>query len=389
MRILIYAFASAFTENLTYKENYYFDLLRKKGHEVIVFTNSQKYSNGKIINTNNEEIILDNSKIFRRKYQFFISKYITSKIRKFSGFWKFLISFKPEIIISFGLQSYDFITLAKYKKLYKNTLFIAESHEDFNNSATNFISKFLLHGVFYKWIIIKSLKWIDKIYYITLETKIFLKEMYKLNEDKLFFSPLGGTTFSDDYLKENRNLVLKDYNLDPNSIIFFHSGKLNKLKSTLSLIESFSKVKSSLIRLFIAGTVDPEIDNIFFKLINLDKRVIFLGWLSDLELFKYMAAADIYIQPGSQSATFQVSSFFKNALVAFKHDSYFHLFNENIMYIQSNDEIEDCIFKLTNNPNLINSLKLKSYYVAINNLDYNSQVEFIISYYIKLQGLIC
>lgn len=382
MKVLIFAFASSFTENLNYKENYYVKLFSNLGHQVIVYTNNCIIDNGKIVTVEESVENKKNFTIIRKRYKFLLSSFFSKKIRMFKDFYRFLNEMKPDLVITFGLQSFDLITLAKYKnKINRNMLLICESHEDFNNSARTFFSKFFLHQLIYKSIINLSLKQIDFIFYITYETKLFLTQFYKLKLNKLVYSPLGGLIPSEQDYNTLRIFQRSEFQIKHDQVLFFHSGKIDKSKNTIELIKSFKKLHFEKIKLYIAGSIDPSIETQFFDLIENDSRIKFIGWLNDSKLLSVLAATDVYIQPGSQSATFQVAACMRCGLIAYDHLSYRNLFNQNILYIKSEKDIIKNISLLMSDTSRLQNLKKSSFHVAEMFLNYESQISFILNLY--------
>lgn len=388
MKILLFAFASSFTENLHYKENYYFKLFQQLGHQVIVYSNNSVIINGKLVPVKESITKNLNGVIIRKKYSFFINSFISSKIRKFSKFYTFLKQNAPDIVITFGLQSFDLITIAKYKrKLNKNILFICESHEDFNNSARSFISRFILHKIIYNAFIKLSNKYIDHFFYITYETKAFISKVYNINSQKLIYSPLGGSILDDFDYQTLRIKKRSEYLLKDNDVLFFHSGKINKSKKTVELIKSFKSLPFTNMKLFIAGSIDSSIKSDLFNLIKDDLRIRFIGWLNSFDLVSTLSATDIYVQPGSQSATLQVAACMRCGIIAYDHSSYRHLFNQNILYIKVNEDIDKNIRFVMANPLNLEKLRVSTFNIANSFLNYNKQVDFIIHLYNKINTL--
>jgi glycosyltransferase involved in cell wall biosynthesis len=68
-----------------------------------------------------------------------------------------------------------------------------------------------------------------------------------------------------------------------------------------------AQVENPNLRLVIAGVLQDDIKAEVETLIAADPRVTFLGWQGSEELTDLLCAADIYLQPGTQSATMQHS----------------------------------------------------------------------------------
>jgi len=59
--------------------------------------------------------------------------------------------------------------------------------------------------------------------------------------------------------------------------------------------------------LVVAGTIAPEVEPMFRQATSADPRISCIGWTSAERLTSLLCAADIYIQPGTQSVIMQQS----------------------------------------------------------------------------------
>ena len=187
--------------------------------------------------------------------------------------------------------------------------FFYHFHSQYENSANNWISKNILHRIFYRFIVRKSYKYFQKIYFIDEGNMFFLKELYGINKSdwNFEFLPLGGFIIEEDEKRKIRNRVRKKYGIDDNKIMLLHSGKLSKEKRTADLLLAFSQVDNIDLELYIVGKIARDQSDILNKLINNDSRIKFLGWKSSTELRELLCACDIYVQPGSPSSTFETA----------------------------------------------------------------------------------
>ena len=104
---------------------------------------------------------------------------------------------------------------------------------------------------------------------------------------------------------------------------------------------------------------------------------MYLGWKNSEELIKYIAASDLYLQPGSQSATMQ------NALCAGtpvlienvkSHEAYM---SGNAFIINNYEDMEIVFAKICEDPSVLKKMSERVYDLAVNNLDYKKLAERI------------
>lgn len=370
MRIVHVCLASHYTEGMNYQDNILPDVNSQDGHEVLIISNAQKYIDGKLIDTEEEEKNLKyNLKLIRINFDKIFTKFISEKIRKVKKLYSILKNFKPDVILFHGMCAYELLTVSRYKKENPHIKLYADSHEDFINSARTFFSKNILHRLFYKRIVLKCLKYIDKVLYISEETRIFLHDFYEIPSDKLEFFPLGGFIIEEEEKKGIREKVRKELKISEEDLILIHSGKLDKLKKTKELLEVFFKLNSNNIYLIIIGNI-PDDNRNLYNLIKEDKRVKYLGWKSGDDLLEYICASDVYMQPGSQSSTSLTAVCCGLPILLYPSISYREMFDTNVFWAKDKREIKEILEKIVENPNILKDMSKRSYEIAKNTFDY-------------------
>jgi len=372
MKILHLMLSCFYVENMTYQENLLPFLNKKNGHEVEIiaskegFDNNHKHTFIKHKTFMNEHGI----KVKRIPYGLPLPNFINRKLRFYKGLFSQIDMFSPNIIFFHGLAGQALFTVSRYIKRNPNVILIADSHEDFNNSGTNWFSLNILHKFFYRTIIKLSLKYIKQIYSITYETTQFIKDVYKIPSNMIEDFPLGGLILSKDQKYKNRIELLRLLNLKDSSIIFFHSGKIDIKKKSILLLDTFSKFKNPNFRLLIAGSIAPELKETFDKYIKADSRIIFLGWLDSVELKKWISGSDLYLQPGGHSATMQLSLCCGTPVATKSFPSHRYLFDYQMPFI---DDINDLTFLFNQvNKEYLSKLSAIAYEIASQKLNYEN-----------------
>jgi glycosyltransferase, group 1 family len=370
MRIVHVCLASHYTEGMNYQDNILPDVNSQDGHEVLIISDAQKYIDGKLVDTEEEEKKLKhNLKLIRINFDKIFTKFISEKIRKVKKLYNILENFKPDVILFHGMCAYELLTVSKYKKNHPSIKLYADSHEDFINSARTFFSKNILHRLFYKRIALRCLKNIEKVLYVSKETGMFLHNFYEIPKEKLEFYPLGGFIVEEKEKKIIRGKIRKELEVSEEDLILIHSGKFDKLKKTRELLASFAKIKNKNIHLIIIGSI-PNDNRILYDFIKKDKRVKYLGWKSGDELLEYICASDIYIQPGTQSSTAITAVCCGLPTFLYPYISYEKIFDTNTFWVKDEKEIRETVEKVLENPDLLENMSKRSYEIAKNILDY-------------------
>ena len=370
LRILHIGLLSHFTEGMTYQDNMLTDIHCLDGNEVLYVSDNRIFVNGKLVEVPEEKLTLNNSlQLIRVKYDKVINSFVSKKIQKVTSLKNIIYTFKPDKILYHGVCGSELITVAGYKKNHPDIKLYVDCHADFHNTAKTLISKIAykyIHGYFIK----QALPYIDKIFYVTPESKEYLQKMYKIDENLMEWFPLGGIVFDDENYHQKRSIKRAELGLKKGDILFIHSGKMDISKKTIDILIAFSKVKSPNFRLAIIGAFQESIWEIAKTYINSDKRIVFLGWKNADELLSYLCAADIYIQPGTQSATMQNALCCRCGVLVYPYPSYISLIKENGFFIKNSQDIENVLRQIQKTPKIIGVMKKKSEFMSKKFLDY-------------------
>lgn len=341
MKILYVNLTAPFSLHMMYKENYLIRAFRENEDEVFVLSTLEEFRENKICTDAPGECVVDkNLSIFRVKFNYCVNHRITGKIRKVKGFVKLCSDFAPEIIILNGIQFYNVQELEQIRKVLPEVRIYGDVSAAAYNSATNWISYHLLHKGIYRFWIRKSLQCFDKIFYVSIESKHFLQEMYQIPEELLEEQGLCCEVLTMEKKQDKKKKFLVEKNISQECFIFTHTGKMDTIKNTIPLLEAFAKTTNPNFRLLLAGAFDKEIYEIAMKIIKSDNRIIFIGFLKYFELIELLAATDLYLQPGGPSQTLQTAIGCLCPVVVLRMEIYRELLEDKGIYIDSPDEIK-------------------------------------------------
>ncbi len=374
MKIAHLCLSCFYFDGFSYQENILPRQNIADGHETIIIASLESLDkNGKMIFLNEGSYLgTDGAMVYRIPYNKKIPKIIQHKVRSYQGLLDRLYEFNPDIIYFHGISAYELLTVKKYKILNPNVKFIVDVHSDKNNSATNWVSKYILHKFFYKSIFKSVEHLIDKIFCCSLEAKDFAEDIYSADKNKTEFYPLGGECISDQEYKERREKTRIALNIQDDKILLLQTGKINKKKKLIEALHAFSKVPSDKFVYLIIGNLEDEIKEEVEQLIAQDSRVKFLGWANNDQLKNYLCASDLYVQPGSQSATMQQSLCLRNPVLLDNVKSHTVFVKNNGWLINSTDEIYTILKLVDKNPNILFDMSKKSYVIAEKLLSYKT-----------------
>ncbi|MFC4346741.1 glycosyltransferase family 4 protein [Kordiimonas lipolytica] len=307
MKILHLCLSCFYIDDAGYQENHLVRQHVDGGHDVLVIASTETFDGkGGLRYTEPRTYIgSDGAKIIRVPYVSWLPQKIARKLRIHPGIYKLIQDFRPEAMMFHGCAGNEIVTVARYAASHPNVLLYADSHEDFNNSARNFVSKNILHRLFYRNRMQTALPHIRKVLCINLESMEFMSELYGVSRDRLEFFPLGGNVLAPSEISDRRLKTRAQYGLSDDAFVFLQSGKMSKRKKLADSLEAFAQMEGSHLRFWITGLLVDEIKEDLLSKIETDPRINFLGWKSSEQLNDLLCAADVYLQPGTQSVTMQ------------------------------------------------------------------------------------
>ncbi|MCM1185645.1 MAG: glycosyltransferase family 4 protein [Lachnoclostridium sp.] len=372
MKILHCCLSSFYIDGYSYQENILprFNLLH--GHDVEIIASTETFDDkGHLTYIQPSSYQTEEGiPIIRVPYKKFLPNVVMRKFRSYKGVYKLISEFEPDVILFHGGCAYELLNVVNYRKKHSNVKLYVDSHADYHVSAKNWLSKKILHEVFYRTIIHKCISYIEKVFYITEETKDFFIQEYKISEQLMEYYPLGGEVVEEEEKRKWREHIRKQHQIDESTLVVMHSGKLDQRKETDVLIKGFSKVQSDNVLLFIAGNIPPENEKLW-DYINSDTRIKWLGWLNADDLRHYLCACDIYAQPGGQSITMQNAVCCGVPVMIYPHKSHLKLCKDNVMWVKNEDDIYNEITKVLINPELLEKMSNASMKIAREVLDYH------------------
>ncbi|MHC8345297.1 glycosyltransferase family 4 protein [Pseudomonas sp. RT6P73] len=371
MRIAHLCLSCFYIDNYRYQEN---ELVREHvgaGHEVLVVASTETYVDNLSLGYTSpgEYVGSDGAKVIRLPYAGALPFFLKKKLRMHSGVDAILKEFLPDVIVFHGLCGWELLSAVRYKRANPSVRLYVDSHEDFNNSATGFLSS-ILHRFYYRPIIRRSLPWMDKVLCISLETMEFCKAMYGLPSEILEFFPLGGYIADDASYQEFRCSARLEYGIDELQTVFLQSGKFDAKKKLADSLRAFSRVKADHFSFLIVGQVHESIQSEINQLVSADSRIRYLGWKTADELYQLLCASDVYIQPGSQSATMQMSLCARCAVMIADVPSHQPFVHGNGWKVKSAADQLAAFEQIESNPDLLQGMSIRSFEIASELLDY-------------------
>ena len=151
MKIVHLCLSCFFIDNYSYQENMLPKYHVKMGHDVTVIASLVSFNKeGKpcFLSSPSVRIAEDGYKVIRLGYKRPVK--VNKVLRKYIGLYETLSLEKPDIIFTHGVALGDTDVIVKYLKEHRHVKLFGDHHGDYINSATNYISKNVLHKLIYK-----------------------------------------------------------------------------------------------------------------------------------------------------------------------------------------------------------------------------------------------
>lgn len=349
---IVHICMTQYSDGWTYQENMLTKYHKKLGHDVTVITSMYCYKEGKLVE--DDRTIFDDIngvKIIRLKKK---NNGLMGKTPSYIGFFKVLSEEKPDIVFSHGCQYRDASLLAHYIKEHSNVKLFVDNHADFTNSATNFISKNILHKIIWKHYAHVLLPYTQRFWGVLPARVDFLTEVYGLPTEKCELLVMG----ADDELVEKSELeieekkIRKKYGIKEDDFLVVTGGKIDRSKmQTELLMKAILEMDSPRIKLLFFGSIEDEIKERIMKLVD-NQRIIYAGWITPEQSYDYFAVADLVAFPGRHSVFWEQAAGQGKPLICRSWQGTHHVdVGGNVHFINEDDveEIREIIEEILNN----------------------------------------
>lgn len=300
MKILHICYAGAYNEGWGYQENMLSKYHAKMGHEVALLCIPYELSEGKLRRASETDYTnVDGVHVTRMEERFNLANRLVS----YRGTKRKLEEISPDIIFVHGCQFLDAPIVARYVKAHPGVRMYVDNHADFSNSATNWLSKNILHKIIWRYCAHKIEPFTRKFYGVLPARVDFLKDIYKLPPEKCELLVMGA---DDEYVAaaakpEVRQRVRQQYGIREDDFLVVTGGKIDHWKTqTLLLMEAVKKTRCPGVKLIVFGSVIEELQEQVQALAD-GEKVQYIGWIQAKDSYRYFAAADIAVFPGRHS----------------------------------------------------------------------------------------
>lgn len=362
MRVLHICVASHVTDGLSYQENMLSKYHKKQGHDVTLITS--KWALDKqgryVMDTREKYVNEDGVKVVRLPA---IGKEgYNRKFVRYQNLYQTISQCAPEIIFLHNVSYRDAATAAKYLKKHAGVTAYADNHGDFSNSATNWLSKNILHKIIWRRYARMLVPYVKRFYGVLPARVDFLVDIYGLPKEKCSLLVMGA---DDELVKKNgragcRKRLVQELGIGEDDFVVVSGGKIDQWKKqTIHLMKAVRQIADKRIKLVIFGPVIEELKEQVLHLAD-NQKVFYIGWVDTKESYRYFAAADLAVFPGRHSVFWEQAAGQGIPMLCKDWDGTHHVdVGGNVKFIsgESIGEIEEAIVSIAGDADAYQAMK--------------------------------
>ncbi len=347
MKIVHIMLGCFYIDNHSYQENMLPKYHKLMGHEVEIIASTLSFDEkGNACNVEPRSYINENGiPVTRLPYKKTLAPMLHAKIGKFfrvyEGFRIVLEKSKPDIVFIHGCQFCDIRILVKYLKKHQIIVYV-DNHADFSNSARNWVSRNILHGIMWKRCA-RMIEPYTKKFYGVLPARVdFLKNVYGLPANKVELLVMGA---DDEMVRrvttiENRHDLRKKYNLQDADFVVITGGKIDHAKrQVITLLKILKESSQANLRVLVFGSIVDDMRQELMSYVDGDK-IQFIGWLNNEQTARCIAASDLAVYPGRHSVLWEETVGLGVPMIVKRWDGTTHVdVGGNVVFVENDEDL--------------------------------------------------
>lgn len=342
MKILHLCLGCFYVDNYSYQENMLPKYHKEMGHDVEIVASTLSFDeNGNGCNI--EPGVYKNEygiQVTRLPYAKWAVKKVGRFFRLYRGTYDAILNAKPDLIFIHGCQFCDMRFVKRYVKTHKCKVYV-DNHADFSNSATNWLSRKILHGLLWRHYAHIIEPYTSKFYGVLPVRVDFLKNIYKLPPEKCELLVMGA---DDDLVSSANNdgvreAIRKKYRIKSDDFLIMTGGKIDQWKKqTFLLMEAVKEIKSDRVKLIVFGSVINDLKGIMKSLVD-ETKIQYIGWIQAKDSYNLFAASDLVVFPGRHSVMWEQVAAQGIPMIVKKWDGTMHVdVGGNVIFLEKDSK---------------------------------------------------
>ena len=305
MRILHLCLGCFYVDNHSYQENMLPKYHKRLGHEVYIIASTLSFDgDGNACNVapgryENEYGI----PVRRLAYKHHLPTSLSKFFRLYEPYLDTVKEIRPDVIFIHGCQFLDIYRLLPYLRNNKVIVYV-DNHADFSNSATNFLSKNLLHKFLWRCCA-HAIEPFTRTFYGVLPARVdFLKDIYHLPAKKVKLLVMGVDDEMVETLSGCRELFRERHGIKDETVIIT-GGKIDESKTqVITFLKLMREQAIPSVKVLVFGSIIPSMKEEVLSLCDGDK-IKYLGWLDHSHIYEALISSDLAVYPGRHSVLWE------------------------------------------------------------------------------------
>lgn len=371
---------AVFTDGLTYQENLLARQHHLSGHDVIIIAPTEQIdSQTRLVQcAPGWSKTTDGIPLLRLPHPRLLPVRIAQKVRWMRGLRAALDTFRPDAALFHAPQSLSLLTFRNYQRRNPTANCHVDCHSDPYTSGTRWLSRNVLHRCFYGPLVRFGMRGLEPLLCISIDVQQFVSELYGFHSSNLAFFPLGGFVLGDHEYNEIRKRGRDRLGLRDGELLFLQTGKMDRRKRLIETLHSFRRVAIPNARFVVAGSLADDTRELAERAFLATPNAKFLGWVDSQALTELLCACDLYVQPGSQSATMQMALCSRCPVILDDVASHGPFVRGNGWIIRGESGLYAAFQEIRRDPSCLSRMSLQSLEIAKTLLDYSRLAERIL-----------
>ncbi|MGI5967472.1 MAG: glycosyltransferase family 4 protein [Anaerotruncus rubiinfantis] len=353
MKIVHICLCGLFTDGFNYQDNLITKYHRQMGFDVTVIASQWVWDEGSAKQVQVDPYVNeDGVKVIRIPNRI---GNVNSKLKLYKGLYCVIDGEKPDVIFLHNFQFLDALTVRKYVKQHRVKWYV-DNHSDYSNSATNWLSKTLMHKLLWRFVAARIQPYVTRFYGVLPARVDFLKDVYKLPAEKCELLEMGADDeLVDQAARPDAIRALRErYGISENDFFIVTGGKIDRFKmQTLLLMQAVKELADTLpVKLLVFGSIDDSLKSQADALVD-GNAVQYIGWIRATDSYDYFAAADLVVFPGRHSVFWEQVVAQGIPMICKQWSGTTHVdIGGNVLFLQedSKEEIAGVLFDLLASP---------------------------------------
>lgn len=306
MKIVHIAPNAPYNDYWGYQDNLLPKYQKKLGHDVTIIITNKMHKDGKIVETDCADYVLnDGVRVIRRAYKKYSAGVVTRNFYDLDVL-PLLEEISPDFIFYHGLLSYTIKDVVKYVKKHPSCRVVEDNHLDYNIGEHADTLKKKAVRAWRRWLNRTTVPYVAKVYGVTPWRKTYAEDYFRIPADKTDVLIMGADDEKVDLAGKDgiRRRIREKYKVSDKDFLIVTGGKIDRKKGIDILAEACAEMEQN-VKLLIFGRIADDVKEKMEALTAQHDNIIYIGWIDADRVYDCFFAADLVFFPGQHSVLWE------------------------------------------------------------------------------------